>query len=82
MMFIAKERLEKGAYYKGNCRNSSLARWNGDVFVYWRYKMGEHFLEEIGHPEDDRYDGFDVFLPTEKLKALPKGCKEIPLDRL
>lgn len=80
MMFIPKEKLKSGAYYEGRSRNSSLARWNGDVFIYWRYKMGEHFLDEIGCPEDDRYNGFDVFLPTRELKELPKGCKVIPMS--
>ena len=78
MMFIPKEKLKSGAYYEGRCRNTSLARWNGTVFVYWRYKMGEHFLDEIGCPEDERYHGHDVFLASRELKDLPKGCRAIP----
>lgn len=71
---MKKEDLEIGAYYKGNCRNASEARWNGRVFVYWRTKFGETFLEEIEHPEDDR--GFDLF---EVEKKIENPIKEIPL---
>lgn len=72
---IKKKDLIHGSYYSGTCRNASEARWDKDHnhFVYWRYKFGETFLEEIDHPEDDR--GFDTFKPEQKLdtptKAIP-----------
>lgn len=66
--------LEVGAYYAGRCRNASVARWNGRVFVYWRHKFGETFAEEINHFEDD--NGYDLFKPDAKIDQ-PE--KEIPL---
>ena len=59
---IPKLNLEHGAYYQGRCRNASIARWNGErgVFVYWRTKFNDTFLEEIRCPEDDKH--FDVFV--------------------
>jgi hypothetical protein len=59
---IAKQDLIHGAYYTGRCRNADEARWNADrqVFVHWRTKFNETFLEEIKHPEDDQL--FDVFV--------------------
>lgn len=74
---IAKEELEHGAYYRGRCRNATLARWNDreERFYHWRFKWGMTFLETIKHPEDE--DRWDVFFPEEKVEN-PE--KEIPLD--
>jgi hypothetical protein len=62
---IPKSDLEIGAYYEGDCRNASVARWNGSHFIYRRVKFGDAFFEEINHPEDD--DGFDLFVPRNKI---------------
>ena len=72
---IKKEDLEIGAYYNGHCRNTTIARWNGEVFLYWRNKFGHTFLEEIKCPEDDDY--YDVFIAETKLNDVEK---EIPLE--
>jgi hypothetical protein len=58
---IAKNQLVKGHTYIGTCRNAEEAVWDGDKFIYQRYKFGIVFPEEINHFEDD--DGFDVFVP-------------------
>lgn len=63
---IKKSELKAGAYYIGECRNASIARWNGKVFHYLRSKFGNVFAEEINHPEDD--NGFDLFIPMEEVK--------------
>lgn len=64
---IAKCDLEHGAYYRGHCRNATVARWNNDLqrFIHWRHKFGYRFLEEICHPEDEKH--FDVFVVEEKI---------------
>lgn len=63
---LRKNELEHGNYYKGHCRNASIARWNGinEEFIYIRQKFGDTFLETINHPEDD--NGFDLFIPIRK----------------
>ena len=73
---IAKADLLHGAYYEGHCRNASIARWNAETnrFVYWRYKFGDTFAEDINHPEDD--NGYDLFKPYRKVDQ-PE--REIPL---
>ena len=63
---IPKEQLIVGAYYKGRCRNASVARWDGKVFHHWRRKFGTKFVETIKCPEDD--DKFDVFVAEELLE--------------
>ena len=72
---IAKSELKHGAYYKGECRNASVARWNSDKqeFVNWRLKFGTEFTETICHPDDDEI--YDVFTPFEEVSAQ----REIPL---
>jgi len=60
---IPKGELVVGETYKGNCRNSYIAVWDGKVFWYDRYKFGSTFRESINHYEDD--DGYDVFVPFE-----------------
>lgn len=73
---VAKADLEHGAYYAGRCRNASVARWdaNRGLFLHWRTKFGERFLEEIKCPEDDII--FDVFVTEHKLDTV---TEEIPL---
>lgn len=60
---IPKSELIVGETYLGDCRNASEATWNGEKFVYKRYKFGSTFDETINHFMDD--DGHDVFVPME-----------------
>lgn len=62
---IPLHELEVGKTYIGECRNASEAVWQGDHFVYQRYKWGSTFPEKINHFQND--DGYDVFVPI-KLK--------------
>jgi hypothetical protein len=66
---IPKKNLKKNTYYRGKCRNASVALWNGFEFIYVREKFGSTFNEEIKHPEDD--DGYDLFIPLEIEKKKP-----------
>lgn len=58
---IPKNELCHGKYYKGECRNATIARWDGvnGVFWYWRNKFNHQFVESIHCPEDD--SNSDVF---------------------
>lgn len=73
---IPENELVHGTYYYGHCRNGSTARWdaNNKVFIYWRHKFGDRFLETICHPERDKE--FDVFFPYE---VVDWGTPAIPL---
>lgn len=57
--------LVVGNSYIGTCRNASEAVWQGDYFIYQRYKWGSTYPEKINHFQND--DGYDVFVPI-KLK--------------
>lgn len=58
---IFKESLKKDKFYYGRCRNASIAKWNGQQFIYIRQKFNNRFKENINHFEDD--NGFDLFIP-------------------
>ena len=75
---IPKKDLVHGAYYRGRCRNASVARWDGEQqrFVYWRTKFHFKFLETIECPEDEVHS--DVFVAKE---LLPEPPEEIPLKK-
>lgn len=64
---INKADLIHGMYYKGRCRNASIARWNGEVklFYYWRNKFGHRYIEGIPCPEDETR--YDVFVTEEMI---------------
>lgn len=64
---IPLHNLEVGKTYVGFCRNASEAIWQGEKFVYQRYKWGTTYPEEINHFQND--DGYDVFVPV-RLKAI------------
>lgn len=66
--FIPMKELEDGCFYKGICRNATVAKWNEEEqkFIYLRSKFGSKFLEDIKPIELD--DGFDLFIPHEKTK--------------
>lgn len=62
---INKSELEVGKEYSGECRNANKAIWNGEKFIYTRYKFGIKYQEKINHYEDD--DGYDVFVPIKEV---------------
>jgi hypothetical protein len=41
-IFLSKASLKHPAYYKGRCRNATIARWNKaeQRFYHWREKFG------------------------------------------
>jgi hypothetical protein len=57
---IPKNKLEVDNWYYGNHRRCQFAKWNGDKFIYYRYKFGWR-LDECNHFQDD--DGFALFVP-------------------
>lgn len=66
MKHIPKSKLIAGQKYKGHCRNTDEATWNGEVFVYEHTEWhGNTYTETIHCPEDD--DVYDVFYAQEPL---------------
>ena len=75
--YIPKAELVDGAYYKGQCRNANVARWNAakNKFYHWRTKFRCKYVETIFCPEDDQT--FDVFYAKGVAKA--GEYEEIPV---
>ena len=63
---IPKSHLIVGETYYGSCRNAEYAKWNGEEFVYKRYKFGSFYKDLVNHFEDD--DGFDLFVPIKLIR--------------
>lgn len=61
---IPKDKLKVGAVYEGTCRNTDKATWNGEHFVYKRYKFGQWQDDKINHFQDD--NGYDLFVPLKR----------------
>ena len=76
---LSKEQLVNGRYYKGRCRNASVARWNAEenCFYHWREKFDKLFIETIMYPTDETEPWWDIFNPLEEL---PNPKFEIPFD--
>jgi hypothetical protein len=76
---LPKDQLKHGAYYKGRCRNASVARWNAEqnCFFHWREKFGHIYIETIKYPTDEMEPWWDVFDIAEEL---PNPKVETPFD--
>ena len=76
---LPKDKLTHGHYYKGRCRNATIARWNADeqCFYHWREKMGRIFIETIRYPTDESEPWWDVF---DVAVELPDCKIDIPFD--
>src|SRR5437762_7894539 len=47
--FLPKDSLQDGVFYKGRCRNATIAKWcqRESRFYHWREKSGRVFIETI-----------------------------------
>lgn len=74
---LPKEKLKHGAYYRGECRANTVARWNAErnCFFVWNFSCGGWWIETIYHPDDDSV--YDIFAPFEEI-SVPE--KEIPFE--
>jgi hypothetical protein len=58
---IAKKDLILGGWYIGQSRNTGIAQWVGDKFIFIRHKMDGRYIDSINHFEDDY--NYDLFIP-------------------
>src|SRR5947208_2093163 len=54
--FLPKDSLRDGVFYKGRCRNATIAKWcqRESRFYHWREKSGRVFIETIKYPTDEQ----------------------------
>ena len=74
---LPKDALKDGMYYKGRCRNATVARWNSaeHCFYHWREKFGHIYIDTIKYPTDEVEPWWDVF---DVVEELPNPPFEIP----
>lgn len=65
---ISKDKLIIGKEYIGDCRNSGKATWDGEKFIYKRYKWGSYFNDDVQHFEDGVDNVIDVFVPIKLIE--------------
>lgn len=73
---MRKEELLHGAYYRGHCRNATIARWSSikEQFVHHQMEFGHKIVERIRHPADEQV--YDVFIPVACGEPLPEQVIE------
>lgn len=74
-VFLPKEQLVKNQYYRGKCRNATVAVWDGFNFWYMRTKWNTIYPEAIHAPEDD--ETYDVFYAFEPVTPVPEEIVDI-----
>jgi uncharacterized protein (DUF433 family) len=76
---LPKDLLVHGHFYKGRCRNATIARWNSseERFYHWREKFGRIYIRTIRYPTDEEEPSLDVF---DVVEELPNPKFEIPFD--
>lgn len=62
---IPKKDLIIGKTYIGDTRNASEATWDGEKFIYKRYKWGMYFDDDVKHFEDDDEYHNALFVPIK-----------------
>jgi hypothetical protein len=64
---IAKHKLIKNVYYIGTCRNTSIAQWDGDKFIFINYNFKEPYIETIHYFGDVINKNTDGFIPIRAI---------------
>ena len=72
LSILKVDELEKGKFYFGECRNSSIAMWSGDRFYYIRSKFGDEYVEGIEHVDLEKNVYTDSFVPVALVEGVPK----------
>ena len=66
---IEKHKLIKNAYYKGTCRNTNIAMWDGDKFIFINYFFTKPYVESIDYFGDVKNKSFDGFIPIKEIEV-------------
>lgn len=69
---IPKKDMVHGMYYKGICRGTYVAYWNGNEFMHLHWNFANPYVEVIKHFEDVKNTNTDGFIPVEEIKGLPR----------
>lgn len=65
---IEKFKLKEKAYYIGTCRNTNIAQWYNDEFIFINYNFTQPYIERIPYFGDVKEINTDGFIPIEEIK--------------
>jgi hypothetical protein len=65
---IQKSKLTKGVYYVGTCRNTNVAMWNGEEFIFINYFFIHAYIENIKYYGDVKDINVDGFIPIKEIE--------------
>ena len=65
---IDRTNLKEGAYYIGTCRNTNIAKWYKDKFIFMGLNFGNPYIETINYYGDVKNTSHDGFIPIEEIK--------------
>jgi hypothetical protein len=67
-IMIEKYKLVKGAYYIGTCRNTNIAMWNGNKFIFIKYFFTDPYIESVDYYGDVKNRNIDGFIPIKSIE--------------
>ena len=76
---IEKHELKEGAYYLGTCRNTNIAKWFNNEFIFINLEFGKPYIETIKYFGDVKEDNFDGFMP---IREIILGFDDIKNERI
>ena len=62
---IEKHKLIKSAYYTGTCRNTNIAMWNGNKFIFINHYFTDPYVESVDYYGDVKDQNIDGFIPIK-----------------
>lgn len=79
---IEKKDLQNRCYYNGKCRNTTVAMWLDNEFIFINFNFSQPYIERVKHISDVINDNIDGFIPVSIINAPFEEIKEekIKLD--
>ena len=78
---IEKHKLIKGKYYIGTCRNTNIAMWDGNKFIFIKYNFTQKYIENVDYYGDVRDQNVDGFIPIKEIIVEFDDTKKARLDQ-
>lgn len=78
---IKKNELEINKYYIGTCRNTNIAMWNGNKFIFIKYFFKDPYVETVDYYGDVVNKQIDGFIPIKKIDVEYEDVKKARLDQ-
>lgn len=78
---IKKHELVEGAYYIGTCRNTKIAQWFKNEFIFIGMEFNRPYIEKIQYFGDVQKTGFDGFIPIKLIEIVVPELLDAKLEQ-